>query len=154
MKVYTVEEFKSKLAEDAVWAERALVRLYAEQTPDEQVMQETTAKNHVGFSGTDAGILSSFAQQVQRGRHLSTKQLAIAFKKLPKYAGQLHRLSYPDYKPEPKVKAPKKVLTPQEQSVKDREDELRFDEEFARREIEADQRAEEAKMRWENEHIL
>ena len=42
-----------------------------------------------GFNGTDANILSSFAEQLLKGRTLSAKQLAIAFKKLPKYSRQV-----------------------------------------------------------------
>jgi hypothetical protein len=45
--------------------------------------------NGVGFNGTDATILSSFADQINRGRTLSPNAVAIAFKKLPKYSRQV-----------------------------------------------------------------
>jgi hypothetical protein len=78
---------------DARWAVRALVRIYEHQTDDEQRVGETREHNGVGFTGADANILSSFAEQVQRGRQLSEKQMRIVFKRMPKYARQLERIS-------------------------------------------------------------
>ena len=37
----------------------------------------------------DANILSSFAQQIEKGRILSEKQMAILFKKMPRYWKQI-----------------------------------------------------------------
>lgn len=100
---YTMEQIKQNITSDRNWAERAIVRLYQEQTAAEQSMMETTVKNGVGFNALDAEILSSFAEQVMthharrdNNHRLSEKQFAIAFKKLGKYAGQLYRLSYQD----------------------------------------------------------
>jgi hypothetical protein len=78
-----------QLSTDAGWASRAISILYTFQTADEQEAQTTAVRNGAGFNGTDAFILSSFAVQIGKGRTLSAKQLAIAFKKLPKYAGQV-----------------------------------------------------------------
>lgn len=78
-----------KLGSDSRWAERAITVLYGFQTEDEQVSNATKERNGAGFNGTDAFILSSFAEQIARGRTLSPKQQAIAFRKLPKYAGQI-----------------------------------------------------------------
>lgn len=91
---YTVEEIRSKLESNITWVERALVALYKCQTEDEQAMGMTKYRNGRGFTAFDAEILSSFARQVDRGRPLSGKQLAIAAKKMPKYAKQLHRIAY------------------------------------------------------------
>ncbi len=88
-KTYTRIEIGLLVSTEPEWAERALTALLARQTEDERSSQTTKHQNGQGFNGTDATILTSFALQVQRGRHLSEKQLAIAFKKLPKYAGQL-----------------------------------------------------------------
>ena len=79
----------NKLGTDAQWASRAITILYGFQTADEQEAGSTKEHNGAGFNGTDAFILSSFAQQVAKGRTLSAKQLAIAFKKLPKYSRQV-----------------------------------------------------------------
>lgn len=77
--------------------ERSLIKLYQNQTTDEQLSLMTKHENGIGFNGTDAVILSSFAQWVEKGaaknipegKRLSHKQREIARKKLPKYAGQL-----------------------------------------------------------------
>jgi hypothetical protein len=38
-------------------------------------------------------MLTSFAKQIARGRTLSEKQLSIAHRRLPKYAGQLAQIT-------------------------------------------------------------
>jgi hypothetical protein len=93
----TVAFIKAQLASNPAWAERAIVRLHARQTADEQQARVTGHDNGVGFNGTDAFILSSFAEQINKaaqrnakaGTVLSAKQLAIAYRKLPKYAKQV-----------------------------------------------------------------
>ena len=80
---------KNQLSTNPAWAQRAIVKLWQRQTADEQAAQNTGHDNGVGFNGTDAFILSSFAEQINKGRTLSPKQLAIAFKKLPKYSRQI-----------------------------------------------------------------
>lgn len=84
-----VATIKVNVATKQAWAERAIVALFERQTADEQAVSATRENNKIGFNGVDAEILSSFAKQVLWGRKLSEKQLAIAFKKLPKYAKQL-----------------------------------------------------------------
>jgi hypothetical protein len=92
----TVTFVKTKLATDPVWAVKALVRIFQEnQTADEQVSQTTTHDNGIGFSGCDAEFLSSLAQaQLKYGR-LTDKQLSFVLKKMPKYAGQVIKMSDP-----------------------------------------------------------
>ena len=80
---------KTQLGSNSTWATRAIVKLHERQTLDEQNSQITKESNGIGFNGTDANILSSFASQIHMGRTLSHKQLAIAFKKLPKYNRQV-----------------------------------------------------------------
>lgn len=78
-------------------AENALLGLYARQTADEQQNQTTSHTNGIGFSGTDADILSSFAQQIERkrgqgaraGQCLSEKQLNLLRNRISKYSRQL-----------------------------------------------------------------
>lgn len=89
----TVEEIKAKVSSNPRWAERAILVIYEYQTREEQVVGETQENNGVGFNGVDAFILSSFATQIATGRTLSPKQLAIAYRKLPKYAGQLVKVA-------------------------------------------------------------
>lgn len=85
----TKEFIKEKLVTDQRWLMRGITAIYKKQTWDEQQSESTKEDNGVGFNGVDAYILSSFAKQIKAGRTLSTKQLAIAQKKMPKYAGQL-----------------------------------------------------------------
>ena len=91
---WTVEQIRAKLDESNRWLQRGLLRIYAEQTQDEQATGTTHASNGVGFNGVDADILSSFAEQLIKrdwpiGRDLSEKQIALLRKKLSKYAKQL-----------------------------------------------------------------
>jgi hypothetical protein len=83
---------KSQLATNPAWALRALVKIYERQTADEQCSGITKEDNGVGFSGVDATILSSFATQVLNGRNLSVKQMAIVYKKMPRYWKQVASL--------------------------------------------------------------
>lgn len=86
-------KIRTNLGSNRVWAERAILRLYEEQTATEKEAHTTAFSNGVGFSAVDADILSSFAEQLNRGRFLSERQLSYAFKVLPKYAKQLARLA-------------------------------------------------------------
>jgi hypothetical protein len=85
----TKEFIKEKLVTDQRWLMRGITAIFEKQTYDEQQSETTKEDNGVGFNSTDAYILSSFAKQIKAGRTLSIKQLAIAQKKMPKYAGQL-----------------------------------------------------------------
>ena len=84
-----LDYIKNKLETDPAWASRAILKLYECQTMDEQVTGQTVNVNGVGFNGLDSVILSSFAEQLLKGRTLTAKQLAIAHKKLPKYGKQV-----------------------------------------------------------------
>ena len=83
---------KNKLATDKAWALRGLTRIYEKQTLTEKAAQNTSELNGVGFSGADAEILSSFAEQYQRKGFLSEKQMALVLKKMPRYWGQIQTL--------------------------------------------------------------
>ena len=82
---------KERLATDDRWALRALTLVYRNQTTDEQNAQQTLEHNGIGFSGPDAEILSSFAQQYQRRSSLSPKQMNLLKRKIPSYARQVAR---------------------------------------------------------------
>jgi len=86
---------KNKLATDKLWALRALVRIHQRQTFAEQSCQHTIEANGVGFSGCDAAILSSFANQFNQKGSLSEKQMALVFKKMPRYWNQIKELIDP-----------------------------------------------------------
>jgi hypothetical protein len=82
---------KERLARSDRWALRALTLVYRNQTAAEQASQQTIEHNGIGFSGPDAEILSSFAQQYQRRGSLSPKQMNVLCRKMPRYAGQVLR---------------------------------------------------------------
>lgn len=83
---------KNKLATDKSWALRGLTRIYEKQTLTEKASKNTSELNGVGFSGADAEILSSFAEQYQRKGFLSEKQMVLVLKKMPRYWGQIQTL--------------------------------------------------------------
>lgn len=80
---------KTKLSTNAQWATKGCIRIFEKQTASEQTCEATHELNGVGFTGADAEILSSFAKQINKGWNLSPKQMAILFKKMPKYWKQL-----------------------------------------------------------------
>jgi hypothetical protein len=92
MKTITKDFIKNQLATNPTWAVKALVKIYERQTIDEQNSQSTKENNGVGFNGLDANILSSFAEQVNKGRNLSVKQMTIVYKKMPRYWKQVASL--------------------------------------------------------------
>ena len=85
---------QSQLRTNPAWAVKAMVRIYNEnQTAEEQAYHDTIVENGIGFSGTDAYILSSFAEQVNEKKLLSPKQMKIVHKKMPKYWSQVISMS-------------------------------------------------------------
>jgi hypothetical protein len=76
-----------EINDDAVY--RAMLRIYEKQTADEQQYATTHIYNSVGFTGTDAEIMTSFTNAYQKYGRLTTKQMAIARKKMKKYWKQL-----------------------------------------------------------------
>lgn len=89
----TIEEIKAKLAVNDIWVCRAVKAIYDCQTLTEQTMGETKENNGIGFNGVDANILSSFAQFYIKTGFLTPKQIAIARRKIGKYAGQLLKIA-------------------------------------------------------------
>jgi len=80
---------KNQLATNSAWAQRAVLKVYEMQTADEKSSGHTHYLNGFGFNGTDGPILSSFAEQILKGRNMSAKQMALIYKKMPKYAKQV-----------------------------------------------------------------
>ena len=88
-----IEQLRHRLASNDRWALRALMRIYQNQTADEQNSESTIERNGIGFSGPDAEILSSFARQYLRRRNLSPKQMNLLQRKIPSYARQIVQCS-------------------------------------------------------------
>ena len=89
MNKWTEGEIKGLLLTRTDAVCKALVRLVSFQTADERLVGQTVHHNGAGFNGYDAKLLTSFAEQVEKGRGLSEKQLTIARKRLVKYTRQL-----------------------------------------------------------------
>jgi hypothetical protein len=90
----TLSFVKQMLGTNKVWALKALVRIYQEnQTADEQVAKTTSHDNGIGFTGVDAQFASSLAEQYLKRGSLSDKQMGFVFKIMPKYAGQVVKMS-------------------------------------------------------------
>lgn len=88
-KTFTKESIRAMLDCNDAWLYRSVVAIYAGQTANEQSQGGTLEDNGIGFNGVDGGIMSSYAQQLNRCGWLSPKQTYIARKKMGKYAGQL-----------------------------------------------------------------
>jgi len=90
-----LKEFvRSQLAVNPTWALKGLVRIYTEnQTDTERSCQGTMVDNGIGFTGVDGTILSSFAEQYEKRKSLSPKQMALVFKKMPKYWSQIIQMA-------------------------------------------------------------
>lgn len=112
----TVALWKAKIAQDEAWAQRALLRIYAQQTSSEISAGYTESSNGVGFSKHDSKFLSSVAKGCKKWGHMTAKQAKVVKKMMPKYAGQLFRLTYPDYVAPPR-RSPKKEETVVTQDV-------------------------------------
>lgn len=102
--MYTKEFIAQQLVSNNEWLIKGILAIYKHQTDQEQAAGCTREDNGVGFNGVDSVILSSFAEQIKRwqstpinqrrfGIPLSTKQLQIARKKMPKYARQLAEIA-------------------------------------------------------------
>ena len=87
------EAIKAKIEVDDKWLFRGILAIYEKQTMDEKNSKVTCHENGVGFNGTDAEILSSFAEGIKKYGSLTQKQIPIARKKMIKYAGQLARIA-------------------------------------------------------------
>ena len=92
-KTARVAHIREQLATNERWALSGLLRIYSYQTESEQATLSTRDENGVGFNGVDAELLSSFAEQYKERGRLSPKQMGLLMSKMPKYAGQLEKIS-------------------------------------------------------------
>ena len=92
LRMYTKEMIQSKLSNDIIWMERALVVLYRFQTEDEQETGYTSSINKRGFNSSDSKYLTYCSKYILNGGHLSGKHLIKCSKMLPKYWKQIKML--------------------------------------------------------------
>ena len=98
---WTKEDIQDLIAKNDKAAIAALLKIYANQTDDEQNSENTEyyngiGFNGIGFNGLDAGILTSMAKWYEGKGFLTPKQLEVAKRKLKKYAGQILRMMAAD----------------------------------------------------------
>lgn len=90
-----IAEWKGKIARHDNWALRAAIVIVEQQTAEEQASSSTLESNGVGLGSFDADIVTSIVKKHQAGLRLSRKQLDVLRRTMPKYAGQLYRLTFP-----------------------------------------------------------
>lgn len=88
-KAWDKESVKNLLKRDDRAVCRAILRIYSFQTDEEKYYETTKTENGMGFNRFDAEILSSYAEQLKKGRELTEKQMYVARPKIMKYTGQL-----------------------------------------------------------------
>lgn len=69
--------------------QRAILRIYENQTKDEQALGTVNHSNGIGFTASDAPFLTSLAEWLNKGRTLTDRQAEFAEPKMKKYARQL-----------------------------------------------------------------
>ncbi len=82
---------REKLGKDWNWARRGVLRLYGEQTIQEQEAKNSAAMNGRGFNAEDASLLTKCAEQIIQGRKILNDRMAQVMVLMPKYAAQLER---------------------------------------------------------------
>lgn len=92
-KVWAPEEIKSLIQTNDIVLYRALKRLYAEQTDDEQFRDRTVERNGRGFNKLDADFLTSVSKFLNSRGFLTEKQKVVTRRKLVKYTKQLTMLA-------------------------------------------------------------
>ena len=88
-KVWDKEAINNLLRRNDKAVERAILLIYSFQTYEERIYGHSGIKNGKGFNRLDSNILSSFAEQLNKGYNLTEKQIAIARPKMLKYIGQI-----------------------------------------------------------------
>ncbi len=91
-KTYTKAQIVENLTTNDKWLYHGILAIYAGQTQEEKHSGQTVEDNGIGFSGVDAFILTSYAEQIKVRGFLTPKQIELARKKMTKYAGQLMKI--------------------------------------------------------------
>lgn len=147
----TKERIQALLATNDRAVERALVAIFRRQTSYEQQAEATNEDNNVGFTGADAGFLSSLAKGVLRFGHLTPKQLPYARKKMMKYHRQLAEIAAENGR---EVPVPEPVEEPAEHEVTELKNDAwadRMEEKASVQEAEATEEARVAEFKYRRE---
>lgn len=88
-KMWNKEKMQKLLDENDRAVNKAIVVIYSLQTEDEKINKQTSHSNGVGFSGIDAGIMSSYAEFIKDRGGLTPRQMLIGRRIIRKYWRQL-----------------------------------------------------------------
>ncbi len=80
---------KYKISTNKTWALRALVVIYNDQDEDEKRFNIARKRNNVGFSKVDASEMCILAQKVRRKLTITSDNMNIIHRKMPKYWRQI-----------------------------------------------------------------
>lgn len=85
------------LGNNKIWAERALARIFENQTSLEQELNETMRRNNIGFNQADAKRLSIiYKSAAGKFSQMSDENIAFVMDRIPKYSRQLFNQKYFD----------------------------------------------------------
>ena len=93
MRVWKEDEIKNLIQTNDKVLYRALKRMYALQTRDEQGAGRTLESNGVGFNGPDSRFMTGICKFLIKNGFLTLKQKHSAREKLIKYNRQLTRIA-------------------------------------------------------------
>lgn len=92
-KIWTAEEIRENISTKIHWLERAICAVHRYQSEDEQTERQTKYKNGIGFNGPDSRFLSTLAEEINKGLHLTPVQVEVARAKMVKYSKQLAKIA-------------------------------------------------------------
>lgn len=81
--------YQTKLSTDKNWAIAGLLRVYSNQTEDEQATRDISYRNGKCFTQADTKFLSVLAENYKARKSLTDRQMNHLYKLIPKYANQL-----------------------------------------------------------------
>ena len=84
---------REKLKNNDIWAKRALLKIFENQTQDEQTKDNVKNHNGIGFRPCDVFIMSRLAKFLIEKNYLSPKQMNIVHKKIPVDSRQIEQIS-------------------------------------------------------------
>jgi len=92
-----IEYLRWRIGFDDKWCKKALTVIFSRQTVEEQNTDQTILYNKMGFTGRDANFLSSIYKNMkQYNGHLTSRQLDVLKRIMPKYSRQIYSVCDPE----------------------------------------------------------
>jgi predicted nucleic acid-binding protein len=92
-KIQVKSFMQMKLKTDIDWAQKAVVKVFESQTPQEQRNHFPRGEDEKGFSVYDAPLLSNIACKIKRRASLTKREIQALKDIMPRYAVQMVNLS-------------------------------------------------------------